>query len=189
MAPPLNEWLAIFPQKDSEHKSPRPMRLADSLFRDPSESFPIEFIIGEDQPRARRMVALLDIDFVDNGHRTTPHFELKGSVVTLGTRKPEMPLLFHAQSYDPYRRVGVIKLFEDPAGMRLNGDFPIEELELGVRAYNALKRIGLDTIGDVAGKTANELRYIPTIGDATISEIEEELAKFGLCLRQPTSAS
>jgi hypothetical protein len=188
MALPLNEWLAIFAQKDSEHKSPRPMRLADSLFREPSESYPIEFIIGEDQPRARRVIALLNVDFVYRGHNsTTPHLELKGGVVSLGKNKPERPLLFHAQAYDPYRRIGIIKLYEDPAVMRLHGNIPIEELEIGVRAYNALKRIGLDTIGDVAQKTAQDLKYIPSVGDATIREIEEELAKFGLHLRQPTT--
>jgi DNA-directed RNA polymerase alpha subunit len=161
--------------------------MSASLFREPGESFPIEFIIGEDKPRAQRVAALLDINFVDNGGRTTPHFELKGSVVALGKTKPEHQLLFHAQTYDPYRRVGIIKLYEDPAAMRLIGDVPIEELEIGVRAYNALKRIGLDTIGDVAGKTARELRYLPTIGDVTIKEIEEELAKFGLHLREKSA--
>jgi hypothetical protein len=153
MAPPLNEWLAIFPQKDSEHKSPRPMRLADSLFREPNESYPIEFIIGEDKPRAKRMVAHLNVDFVYRGHHsTTPHLELKGTVVTLGKSKPEYPMLFHAQVYDPYRREGLIKLFDDPAAVRLQGNVPIEELDIGVRAYNALKRIGLETIGDVSAE-------------------------------------
>src|SRR5262249_62174894 len=28
-------------------------------------------------------------------------------------------------------------------------NFPIEELELGVRSYNCLKRVGIETIGDL----------------------------------------
>ena len=32
-------------------------------------------------------------------------------------------------------------------------NFPIEELELGVRSYNCLKRVGIETIGDLVTKT------------------------------------
>src|SRR5919109_1481593 len=35
-------------------------------------------------------------------------------------------------------------------------NFPIEELELGVRSYNCLKRVGIETIGDLVIKTENE---------------------------------
>src|SRR3954471_7824396 len=40
-------------------------------------------------------------------------------------------------------------------------NFPIEELELGVRSYNCLKRVGIETIGDLVVKTENELAAIP----------------------------
>src|SRR5437660_3424197 len=40
-------------------------------------------------------------------------------------------------------------------------NFPIEELELGVRSYNCLKRVGIETIGDLVSKTENELGTIP----------------------------
>src|SRR5204863_3236623 len=36
-------------------------------------------------------------------------------------------------------------------------NFPIEELELGVRSYNCLKRVGIETIGDLVTKTETEL--------------------------------
>src|SRR5437870_9778626 len=39
-------------------------------------------------------------------------------------------------------------------------NFPIEELELGVRSYNCLKRVGIETIGDLVVKTENELAAI-----------------------------
>src|SRR5436309_133753 len=32
-------------------------------------------------------------------------------------------------------------------------NFPIEELELGVRSYNCLKRVGIETIGDLVTKS------------------------------------
>jgi DNA-directed RNA polymerase subunit alpha len=34
-------------------------------------------------------------------------------------------------------------------------NFPIEELELGVRSYNCLKRVGIETIGDLVSKSEN----------------------------------
>jgi DNA-directed RNA polymerase subunit alpha len=43
-------------------------------------------------------------------------------------------------------------------------NFPIEELELGVRSYNCLKRVGIETIGDLVTKTENELAAIPNFG-------------------------
>jgi len=189
MALPLNEWLAIHPKKDdSEHTSPHPMRLAASLFRGHGESFPIVFIISEDnKPYTRYVVARLNVDYVDNGQRTTPHLELKGSVVALGSKKPERQLLFHAQAYDPYRRVGIIKLYEDPLVIKPDVDFPIEELDIGARAYNGLKRVGLHTVHDVAHKTAEELCYIPYVGIRTVQEIEEALSKVGLRLREETA--
>jgi len=43
-------------------------------------------------------------------------------------------------------------------------NFPIEELELGVRSYNCLKRVGIETIGDLVMKTEGELAAIPNFG-------------------------
>ena len=43
-------------------------------------------------------------------------------------------------------------------------NFPIEELELGVRSYNCLKRVGIETIGDLVSKTEDELAAIPNFG-------------------------
>ena len=40
----------------------------------------------------------------------------------------------------------------------------IEELELGVRSYNCLKRAGVQTVGDLVRKTRSELNAIPNFG-------------------------
>jgi hypothetical protein len=63
----------------------------------------------------------------------------------------------------------------------------IEELELGVRSYNAMKRVGIETIGDLVDKTEADLREIPNFiygkaGDKYLEEIREQLAKHGLAL-------
>jgi DNA-directed RNA polymerase subunit alpha len=62
-------------------------------------------------------------------------------------------------------------------------NFPIEELELGVRSYNCLKRVGIETIGELVSKTENELAAIPNFGRKSIEEVKETLATHGLALR------
>src|SRR6187551_3055551 len=62
-------------------------------------------------------------------------------------------------------------------------NFPIEELELGVRSYNCLKRVGIETIGDLVMKTEQELAAIPNFGKRSIEEVRETLAQHGLHLR------
>jgi DNA-directed RNA polymerase subunit alpha len=62
-------------------------------------------------------------------------------------------------------------------------DVLIEELELGVRSYNCLKREGIQTVGDLVGKTEAELLNIPNFGKKSIDEVEEKLSERGLSLR------
>ena len=62
-------------------------------------------------------------------------------------------------------------------------NFPIEELELGVRSYNCLKRVGIETIGDLVTKTETELAAIPNFGKKSIEEVKETLSAHGLNLR------
>jgi DNA-directed RNA polymerase subunit alpha len=62
-------------------------------------------------------------------------------------------------------------------------NFPIEELELGVRSYNCLKRVGIETIGDLVAKSEDELAAIPNFGKKSIEEVKETLQTHGLGLR------
>ena len=62
-------------------------------------------------------------------------------------------------------------------------NFPIEELELGVRSYNCLKRVGIETIGDLVMKSEQELAAIPNFGKKSIEEVRETLGQHGLHLR------
>jgi DNA-directed RNA polymerase subunit alpha len=63
-------------------------------------------------------------------------------------------------------------------------NFPIEELELGVRSYNCLKRVGIETIGDLVSKSEAELAAIPNFGKKSIEEVKETLGTHGLTLRE-----
>jgi DNA-directed RNA polymerase subunit alpha len=62
-------------------------------------------------------------------------------------------------------------------------DILIEELELGVRSYNCLKRAGIQTIGDLVQKSEGELSAIPNFGRKSIEEVKETLRVRGLGLR------
>ncbi len=59
----------------------------------------------------------------------------------------------------------------------------IEELELGVRSYNCLKRAGIQTVGDLISKSEGELNAIPNFGKKSIDEVIETLEGRGLHLR------
>jgi DNA-directed RNA polymerase subunit alpha len=59
----------------------------------------------------------------------------------------------------------------------------IEELELGVRSYNCLKRAGIQTVGDLVSKSEGELAAIPNFGKKSIDEVVETLNARGLGLR------
>jgi DNA-directed RNA polymerase subunit alpha len=62
-------------------------------------------------------------------------------------------------------------------------DILIEELELGVRSYNCLKRAGVQTVGDLIQKSESELNAIPNFGRKSIEEVKETLEARGLSLR------
>jgi DNA-directed RNA polymerase subunit alpha len=63
-------------------------------------------------------------------------------------------------------------------------DILIEELELGVRSYNCLKRAGIQTVGDLISKSESELAAIPNFGKKSIDEVVETLHARGLDLRE-----
>jgi len=62
-------------------------------------------------------------------------------------------------------------------------DILIEELEIGVRSYNCLKREGIQTVGDLVKRSEAELMNIPNFGRKSIEEVKENLSKMGMALR------
>ena len=71
----------------------------------------------------------------------------------------------------------------EPAAASEGDDRLIEELEIGVRAYNCLKRAGVQTIGDLQAKSESELKAIPNFGERSIEEVIEAMHGLGLDLR------
>ena len=62
-------------------------------------------------------------------------------------------------------------------------NFPIEELELGVRSYNCLKRVGIETIGDLVTKTESRARRDPELRQEVDRGGQGDAAQHGLNLR------
>ncbi len=61
----------------------------------------------------------------------------------------------------------------------ISDERPVEELELTVRSYNCLKREGVDTIGQLATMTEEELMNIRNLGMKSVEEIRSKLAEYG----------
>ncbi|MEJ7818718.1 MAG: DNA-directed RNA polymerase subunit alpha [Rubrobacteraceae bacterium] len=55
----------------------------------------------------------------------------------------------------------------------------VEDLELTVRSYNCLKREGVDTIGQLATMTEEELMNIRNLGMKSVDEIRSKLTEIG----------
>ena len=59
----------------------------------------------------------------------------------------------------------------------------IGELDFSVRSFNALKRNGINTIGDLCAKTYLDLIDIEHLGYKSLEEIQNRLQEVGLCLK------
>jgi DNA-directed RNA polymerase subunit alpha len=64
---------------------------------------------------------------------------------------------------------------------------PVEDLELTVRSYNCLKREGVDTIGQLATMTEEELMNIRNLGMKSVDEIRSKLIEYGYTLESEES--
>ena len=60
----------------------------------------------------------------------------------------------------------------------------IEELELSVRAYNCLKREGVDTVEKLLDYTENELLDIRNFGQKSIQEVKDKIKELGLSFKK-----
>jgi carbon monoxide dehydrogenase subunit G len=59
------------------------------------------------------------------------------------------------------------------------GPATIEELNLPVRAYNSLRRVGIHTVDDLSARTEADLLAIENLGPQSVREIKERLAGIG----------
>ncbi len=137
-----------------------------------------------------------DVEAARVGQRTD-YDKLRLDVTTDGSIEPrdaigqaaeilirQLAIFTDLENIDDFRGGGAEDIApEQSSGAGAMENFPIEELELGVRSYNCLKRVGIETIGDLVSKSENELAAIPNFGKKSIEEVKETLATQGLSLR------
>jgi carbon monoxide dehydrogenase subunit G len=63
----------------------------------------------------------------------------------------------------------------------------IEELQLPVRAFNSLRRVGIHTVDDLSARTEADLLAIENLGPQSVREIKERLAGIGRHLAEPAA--
>ena len=120
-----------------------------------------------------------------------PHRVLRGDLALVGLPEVVKGALFarYSRSAKSLRRLYLDEFAQGPDSSggpapSVHDDILIEELELGVRSYNCLKRAGIQTVGDLISKSEAELNAIPNFGKKSIDEVIETLHARGLSLRQ-----
>ncbi len=61
---------------------------------------------------------------------------------------------------------------------------PIDDLDFSVRAYNCLKRAGVNTLGDLTEKTELEMMKIRNLGKKSLKEVIDKIKDMGLKFRE-----
>ena len=61
---------------------------------------------------------------------------------------------------------------------------PIEEIEFSVRAYNCLKRAGVNTVEDLINKKESEVNKIRNLGKKSLKEVLDKVKEMGLSFKE-----
>ncbi len=62
-------------------------------------------------------------------------------------------------------------------------EMTIEELDLSVRAYNCLKRAGINSVAELVQKNQDDMMKVRNLGRKSLEEVEQKLQALGLGLR------
>ena len=62
-------------------------------------------------------------------------------------------------------------------------EMTIEELDLSVRAFNCLKRAGINTVAELVQRNQEDMMKVRNLGKKSLEEVEQKLAALGLALR------
>ncbi len=95
---------------------------------------------------------------------------LRNSLVTIFLGEPEQ--------YEPEAPAAVAA-----PGAKPEDDMLIDDLDLGVRSLNCLKREGIETVGDLLSRSEQELMCIPNFGRKSLDEVMERLEENDMKLR------
>ena len=64
-------------------------------------------------------------------------------------------------------------------------EMTIEELDLSVRAFNCLKRAGVNSVGDLINKSPEEMMKVRNLGKKSLEEVMSKLEALGFNLSTP----
>ena len=62
-------------------------------------------------------------------------------------------------------------------------EMSVEQLDLSVRSYNCLKRAGINTVQELAGKSMDDMMKVRNLGKKSLEEVERKLKELGLALK------
>ena len=62
-------------------------------------------------------------------------------------------------------------------------EMTIEELDLSVRAYNCLKRAGINTVAELVQRNQEDMMKVRNLGRKSLEEVEQKLEALNLSLR------
>ncbi|MBE5775970.1 MAG: DNA-directed RNA polymerase subunit alpha [Clostridiales bacterium] len=62
-------------------------------------------------------------------------------------------------------------------------EMTIEDLDLSVRAYNCLKRAGINTVNELVQRNQEDMMKVRNLGKKSLEEVEQKLQALGLGLR------
>ena len=122
----------------------------------------------------------------------TDYDRLTLEIWTNGTLKPEEAISNAAQILtehlslfqsltDQVIPVSLVPPEEDKKDKIL--EMTIEELDLSVRAYNCLKRAGINNVSELVTKNQEDMMKVRNLGRKSLEEVEQKLSALGLGLR------
>ena len=62
-------------------------------------------------------------------------------------------------------------------------EMTIEELDLSVRAFNCLKRAGINTVAELVQRNQEDMMKVRNLGKKSLDEVEQKLVALGLALK------
>lgn len=130
---------------------------------------------------ATRVETRTDFDRLIIDVETKPAITPRDAVASAGRTLVELFGLARELNYEAEG----IEIGPSPVDEQLAADLalPVEELNLTVRSYNCLKREGIHTVGELVGRSEQDLLDIRNFGQKSIDEVKAKLAEMDLSLK------
>ena len=130
---------------------------------------------------ATRVEQRTDFDKLVIDVETKPSIRPRDAIASAGKTLVELFGLAHELNVEAEG----IDIGPSPVDEQLAADLalPVEDLQLTVRSYNCLKREGIHTVGELIGRSEQDLLDIRNFGAKSIDEVKVKLHSLGLSLK------